>query len=285
MVGPMAGREGHGKREQREADRLLRLRQLGQHHGERHGDQDAAGKALQAAHRDHRAEVVGEGAGDGEQREQDRVAEDVAAEREHLAEVVGQRDHDDLADEVGGRDPGAVVDAGADAALDVEQRGVGDLDVEDRHEGADHAGEHGDPRGEARLVRLPAGTPRGGARRRELVERQRGGDVRHGRASSDAAAVSRAGRGAAAVRTACGLGVDGRLDRHAGPQLAGEAARRIEHDLHRDALHDLGEVAGGVVGRQQRELLAARRRDAVDVAVEGRRRDTCRPRSRPRWPG
>ena len=42
----------------------------------------------------------------------------------------------------------------------------------------------------------------------------------------------------------------------------------VEDDLHRDALHDLGEVAGGVVGRQQREFLTAGRREAVDAAAE-----------------
>ena len=72
---------------------------------------------------------------------QNVLRDHVAAEREHPAQIGGERDHHDLADQVGGRDPGAVVDAGADAALDVEQRGIGDLDVEDRHEGADHAGE------------------------------------------------------------------------------------------------------------------------------------------------
>src|SRR5436190_2044040 len=44
-----------------------------------------------------------------------------------------------------------------------------------------------------------------------------------------------------------GLGVDGRVDRHAGPQHDGKRARLVEYDLHRDALHDLGEIAGGVV--------------------------------------
>ncbi len=44
----------------------------------------------------------------------------------------------------------------------------------------------------------------------------------------------------------------------------------IEHDLHRDALDDLGEVAGRVVRRQQREFLAAGRREAVDMALDGR---------------
>ena len=41
----------------------------------------------------------------------------------------------------------------------------------------------------------------------------------------------------------------------------------IERDPHRDALHHLGEIAGGVVRRQQREFLAAGGRDAVDMAM------------------
>src|SRR5215468_9475465 len=43
--------------------------------------------------------------------------------------------------------------------------------------------------------------------------------------------------------------------RHARPQIDLRAA--VEQDLHGDALHDLGEVTGGIVGRQQREFLAA----------------------------
>src|SRR5690348_13260502 len=52
------------------------------------------------------------------------------------------------------------------------------------------------------------------------------------------------------------LGVDGRLDRHARPQQTFELLV-VQRDLHRNALHDLGKVAGGVVGRQQREFQAA----------------------------
>ena len=44
------------------------------------------------------------------------------------------------------------------------------------------------------------------------------------------------------------------------------AGLRIQHDLDRDALHDLGEVAGGIVGRQQREGAAGAGRPAVDMA-------------------
>src|SRR5262245_10879116 len=46
-----------------------------------------------------------------------------------------------------------------------------------------------------------------------------------------------------------GFGVDGRLDRHAGAQQTVQL-RVIDRDFHRNALDDLGEIAGGVVGRQ-----------------------------------
>ena len=214
-------REGDGEREGSEPDRLLRLRQLGQHHGEGHRDEHAAGEALQAAQDDHRAEVVREGAGDREQREQHRVRQHVAAEREDPAQIVGQRDDHDLADQIGGRDPGAVVDAGADAALDVEQRGIGDLDVQDRHEGADHAGEHGDPGRQARLLR-GAG---------DGAENLRSSCV----AAVDMTLLPKPESDAGVDRPLCGparrrslrvagrLGVDRRDDRHAGTQHDVEA--------------------------------------------------------------
>ena len=53
--------------------------------------------------------------------------------------------HHDLGDQIGGRDPAAVVDAGADRALDVGKRGVDDLDVEHRHEGAERRADHREP--------------------------------------------------------------------------------------------------------------------------------------------
>jgi hypothetical protein len=42
----------------------------------------------------------------------------------------------------------------------------------------------------------------------------------------------------------------------------------VEHDLHGHALHDLHEVAGGVLGRQQAEARSGRGGNAVDLAVE-----------------
>ena len=66
-----------------------------------------------------------------------------------------------------------------------------------------------------------------------------------------------------------GLGVDADDDRHAGPQHLLGADLRRHADAHRNALHDLGEVAGRVVGRQQREHRARGRRHAFDRAGDG----------------
>src|SRR5262249_19368430 len=96
---------------------------------------------------------VGKGTGDGKDRKQDRIGDDETTKREHLAQVIGQWDYDDLTDKIGGRYPAAVVDTRSDASLDVQQRSIGDLDVEDRHEGADHARQYGDPGRRTCLVR------------------------------------------------------------------------------------------------------------------------------------
>jgi len=71
---------------------------------------------------------MGKGTGHRKDREEEGARDYVPAERENPAQVARQRNNNDLADEVGGRDPGAVVDAGADAAFDVEQRSVSDLE-------------------------------------------------------------------------------------------------------------------------------------------------------------
>src|SRR5512139_1711046 len=56
-------------------------------------------------------------------------------------------------------------------------------------------------------------------------------------------------------------------DRHAGPQQVLGVLSFLEHDLHRDPLHDLHVVAGGVFGRQQAEPRPGRGRDAVHVPL------------------
>ena len=64
------------------------------------------------------------------------------------------------------------------------------------------------------------------------------------------------------------LGIHADHHRHAGPQqpLAGDGGRHA--DAHRQALHDLGEVSGRVVRRQQREHGAGGRREALDRALD-----------------
>ncbi len=209
MVGPIAGRESDGDGEHGEADGLLRFWQSGQHGGEGHGDQHAAGKPLESACNNHRAEIVGEGAGHRKDGEQDGVRQNVAAEGKDLAKVIGERDDDDFADQVGRRYPGPIVNAGPDAPFDVEQGGVSDLDVQDRHEGADHHGADGDPGGKARLSR--GGLPRW--KGRSWRDRDGGGfcGVRHGLPPKRQKVSAPAGDPGLRSR---GPGVDGRNGRH-----------------------------------------------------------------------
>ena len=142
---PDRRREGRRQREHRHPDRLLRPRQHGQRDGEGERDQHAAEEALQRAQHDHLLQVAGEGAGDRHHQEQHGVHQQIAAQREHRREEAGERDHHDLGHQIGGRDPAAIVDAGADRALDVGQRGVGDLDVQHRDEGADDGADDREP--------------------------------------------------------------------------------------------------------------------------------------------
>src|SRR5690349_12228715 len=65
-----------------------------------------------------------------------------------------------------------------------------------------------------------------------------------------------------------GIGAERGDDRHARAQLPLQRMTRVERYLDRDTLHDLGEIAGGVVGRQQRELRAASRGNAVDAPCD-----------------
>ena len=51
-----------------------------------------------------------------------------------------------------------------------------------------------------------------------------------------------------------------------GPQQMLRILPGLEHDLHRHALHDLDEVAGRVLRRQQAEPRAGGAGDAVDLA-------------------
>jgi hypothetical protein len=137
----------------------LGLGQPGRNHGKGHGNEHAAREPLQAAHRDHGGKIARKSAGHREQREKERASDDVIPEGEHAAQIGCERDHHDFADQIGGRNPGSIIDAGANASLDVKQRGIGDLDVQNRHEGADHPGDNRDPCRQARLIGSLSGDP------------------------------------------------------------------------------------------------------------------------------
>src|SRR4051794_9922150 len=62
--------------------------------------------------------------------------------------------------------------------------------------------------------------------------------------------------------------VGGRLRRKPRPQSHDQRIIVVEGDLYRHALHNLGEIAGRVLRRQQGELRPRSRRETVDPAVE-----------------
>src|SRR5437667_2366209 len=64
------------------------------------------------------------------------------------------------------------------------------------------------------------------------------------------------------------LRLDGRDGRHPGPKAVGQSLFGIEHDLDRDSLRDLGEVARGVIGGEQGELRSTGGGNRLDVTVE-----------------
>jgi hypothetical protein len=62
--------------------------------------------------------------------------------------------------------------------------------------------------------------------------------------------------------------IDARDDRQAWPQRAKFGGVVLQDDPHRYALHDLGEIAGRILGRDHAELRAGRWRKACDMAAE-----------------
>jgi hypothetical protein len=73
-------------------------------------------------------------------------------------------------------------------------------------------------------------------------------------------------------RQAASLMFDGGRDRHARADLAVQRVVGGEGQFYRNPLHDLGEVAGGIVRRQQAEL----RPGGGEQAVDPRLRSGCR---------
>src|SRR5271168_3322202 len=64
-------------------------------------------------------------------------------------------------------------------------------------------------------------------------------------------------------------GIDRHCDREPWTQASGERTGCRERDPYRHALNDLGEIPSRVVRRQQAELGAARRGEALDAAIDG----------------
>jgi hypothetical protein len=56
-------------------------------------------------------------------------------------------------------------------------------------------------------------------------------------------------------------------DGHSGQQAFQQRLVLVELDPDRDALNHFGEIAGGIVRRQQRELRTAGRRNPLDAAA------------------
>ena len=179
---------------------------IGEGGGEHAGDHAAADKALDRPVDDHLVDIGGGGAQRAGRREAGRRNGEQHARRKHARQEARQRDHDDFGDQIGRLHPGDFVGAGAQARLDFGQRGRDDLDVEDRHEHAEHHRQEGDDAARAGIVSRAAA----GARPLRAVA------VAMVSASGRARSV-RAGR-----RGRCGSGaaVDVDDDRQAGAQLA-----------------------------------------------------------------
>ena len=250
IVGPIAGASVAVTPNMRQPDRLARRAAACRDDRKRHRDQHAAGEPLADAEEDHLGEAARGPAQHREDQEEQGVRDQVEAERERLREPAGERDHDDLGDEIGGRDPGALVRARPRARPGCRSSEALVIWMS------------------STAMKAPSTRPpdRDPVAERDLV-----------RASAARGLLRRARRvggwpgGACAVSTVATTESPGR----SAPTIGSSA---VERDLHRHALHDLGEIAGRVLGRQQRELRAGAGGEAVDRAAG----TSCPGRRRPR---
>src|SRR6266436_9444737 len=67
---------------------------------------------------------------------------------------------------------------------------------------------------------------------------------------------------------ACLVGMNSGFHRHPRQQARQQRLALVELNPDRDALDHLGEIAGGIVGRQQRELRSTGRRYSLDAAMQ-----------------
>ena len=144
-------RQRRDEADHRRDDGAPRRREDREGGGEDAGDHAAADETLDRPVDDHLVDVGGGGAQRACRGEARRRDGEQHARRQQPAEEARQRDHHHLGDQIGGLHPRDLVGAGAQAGLDLGQRGRDDLDVEDRHEHAEHHRQEGD--GAAQLHR------------------------------------------------------------------------------------------------------------------------------------
>ena len=113
--------------------------------GEDRRDHGAAAEALDDAEEDEHGEAAARRAARARQGETGDCGEKERAQGEQLGQPAGQRDGDDLGDEIGGLDPAQAIEWNGEPGLDVGKRAGDDLDVENRHEHAEAHGEIAEP--------------------------------------------------------------------------------------------------------------------------------------------
>ncbi len=127
------------------------LRKQREDRGEDRRDHGAAAEALDDSEEDEDGKAAARRAAGARQGEAGNRDEKEQAQREKLGQPAGQRDGDDLGDEIGGLDPAQPVERDDEPGLDVGQRAGDDLDVENGHEHAEAHGEVAEPGGAAGL--------------------------------------------------------------------------------------------------------------------------------------
>ena len=131
-----AERRGHS--EDRHADGLFGRRQERQDGVERERNQRAAGDALAGAEQNHHVQAGGKGAEHGENQEAGGAENQVTLERKNFRHDPADSNCDNFRDQISGGNPGTFRDRGTQRAGNIIQRRVGNLDVQHRHERAQH---------------------------------------------------------------------------------------------------------------------------------------------------
>lgn len=109
--------------------------------GEHRRDHRTAQEALQRAQHDHGFQIGRHGAADAGQGEAGRRDGEQHARRQQPRQITAERDHDHLGDQIAGLHPADLIGRGRQSRLNLGQRRRHDLDIQNRHEHAQHHGE------------------------------------------------------------------------------------------------------------------------------------------------